>query len=65
MPAPGALDLTRKKAFQAMTPLDKVFMLSTEQTLDDATVSAIMASKPFSRLPVSFVMINMSLRCRI
>ncbi len=28
-------------------------MLSTTQKLDDATVSAVMASKPFSRLPVS------------
>jgi hypothetical protein len=30
----------------------QVFMLSSDQKLDDATVSAIMASKPFSRLPV-------------
>lgn len=30
-------------------------MLSTDQKLDDATVSAIMASKPFSRLPVGGV----------
>lgn len=28
-------------------------MLSLDQKLDDVTVSAIMVSKPFSRLPVS------------
>jgi CBS domain containing-hemolysin-like protein len=35
-----------------MTPLDKVFMLSSAQRLDDATLAAIMSSKPFSRVPV-------------
>jgi len=48
----GALDLTTKTAYHAMTPIEKVFMLSTSQRLDDATVESIMASKPFSRLPV-------------
>ncbi|KAG1677751.1 hypothetical protein FOA52_001063 [Chlamydomonas sp. UWO 241] len=48
----GALDLTTKKAYHGMTPLDKTFMLSTSQRLDTATIRAIMASKPFSRLPV-------------
>ncbi|KAG1658546.1 hypothetical protein FOA52_004573 [Chlamydomonas sp. UWO 241] len=48
----GALDLTTKTAFHAMTPIEKVFMLSTTQRLDDSTVEAIMASKPYSRLPV-------------
>jgi hypothetical protein len=33
---PGALDLTHKIAFRSMTPLDKCFMLSLEETLNDA-----------------------------
>ncbi len=49
---PGALDLTTKTAFHAMTPIEKVFMLSTNQNLDDSTVDEIMSSKPFSRLPI-------------
>lgn len=48
----GAMDLTTKTAYTAMTPLEKVFMLSNNQKLDDSTVEAIMSSKPFSRLPV-------------
>ncbi|GAX72913.1 hypothetical protein CEUSTIGMA_g368.t1 [Chlamydomonas eustigma] len=48
----GALDLTTKTAYQAMTPMEKVFMLSTNQCLDDCTVESIMSSKPYSRLPV-------------
>jgi CBS domain containing-hemolysin-like protein len=35
-----------------MTPIEKVFMLSTEQLLDDSTVESIMSSKPYSRLPI-------------
>ena len=35
-----------------MTPLGKVFMLSNQQRLDDTTVEAILASKPYSRMPV-------------
>jgi len=46
------LDLTTKNAFHAMTPIEKVFMLSTEQLLDDSTVESIMSSKPYSRLPI-------------
>ncbi len=30
----------------------QVFMLSCDQLLDEPTVSAIMAAKPYSRLPV-------------
>ncbi len=32
-----------------MTPIEKVFMLSTAQRLDDNTIEAIMSSKPYSR----------------
>lgn len=35
-----------------MTPMDKVFMLSTNQVLDQATIDLMMSSKPFSRLPI-------------
>eukprot|EP00798_Chlamydomonas_sp_ICE-L_P013275 gene13275-19117_t len=48
----GALDLTTKTAYYAMTPLHKVFMVSSTQRLDDITIASIMTSKPFSRLPV-------------
>ena len=48
----GALDLTRKKAFMSMTPINKVFMLSTDQILDQATIDLMMSSKPYSRLPI-------------
>ncbi|GAX83717.1 hypothetical protein CEUSTIGMA_g11142.t1 [Chlamydomonas eustigma] len=48
----GALDLTTKTAYHAMTSMEKVFMLSTNQRLDESTVDAIMSSKPFSRLPI-------------
>ena len=48
----GALDLTTKTAYHAMTHIEKVFMLSTNQRLDDHTIEAIMSSKPFSRLPI-------------
>ena len=49
---PGALDLTTKTAYHAMTSIEKVFMLSTNQRLDDSTVESIMSSKPYSRLPI-------------
>jgi hypothetical protein len=48
----GALDLTKKQAFMAMTPINKAFMLSTEQVLDQATIDLMMSSKPYSRLPI-------------
>lgn len=48
----GAMDLSTKAAYKAMTPLEKVFMLSSDQKLDDSTVEAIMSAKPFSRVPV-------------
>jgi metal transporter CNNM len=47
----GALDLTHKRAKAAMTPLDMVFMLSLDDTLDEATLTAILASG-HSRIPV-------------
>ena len=46
------MDLSTKAAYKAMTPLEKVFMLSSDQNLDDSTVEAIMSAKPFSRVPV-------------
>jgi len=47
----GALDLTHKRAKTAMTPLDMVFMLSLDDTLDESTLTAIIASG-HSRIPV-------------
>ncbi|MEW5317714.1 MAG: hypothetical protein WDW38_008993 [Sanguina aurantia] len=47
----GALDLTSKVAYRSMTPLDKVFMLSTSDTLDDHTLHAVLGSG-HSRIPV-------------
>ncbi|KAL6770580.1 hypothetical protein ACKKBF_B31815 [Auxenochlorella protothecoides x Auxenochlorella symbiontica] len=47
----GALDLTSKTADQAMTPLDLVFMLSSDAVLDADTQTAILASG-HSRIPV-------------
>ncbi|KAG2489018.1 hypothetical protein HYH03_012456 [Edaphochlamys debaryana] len=47
----GALDLTNKVASKSMTPLDKVFMLSTEDRLDERTLQAILMSG-HSRIPV-------------
>ncbi|PNW70423.1 hypothetical protein CHLRE_17g719250v5 [Chlamydomonas reinhardtii] len=47
----GALDLTSKVACKSMTPLDKVFMLSTEDRLDERTLQAILMSG-HSRIPV-------------
>jgi metal transporter CNNM len=47
----GALDLTNKRAKAAMTPLDMVFMLSLDDVLDEATLTAILASG-HSRIPV-------------
>lgn len=47
----GALDLTGKIAYGSMTPLDKVFMLSTADSLDDATLRRVLASG-HSRIPV-------------
>jgi hypothetical protein len=43
----------------ALPSVLQVFMLSSEQKLDDATVSAIMASKPFSRLPVGACLVSL------
>jgi metal transporter CNNM len=40
----GALDMTHKTARDAMTPLDMVFMLPADAVLDEATLTAIMAS---------------------
>ncbi|KAG1681362.1 hypothetical protein FOA52_007410 [Chlamydomonas sp. UWO 241] len=47
----GALDLTSKTAQHAMTPLDKVFMLSTDDKLDERTLRAVIGSG-HSRIPV-------------
>lgn len=47
----GALDLTNKTAMKSMTPLDKVFMLSTEDRLDEKTLQTILKSG-HSRIPV-------------
>lgn len=46
----GALDLTGKIAYGSMTPLDKVFMLSSEDQLDEATLRRVLASG-HSRIP--------------
>ncbi|KIZ03235.1 hypothetical protein MNEG_4718, partial [Monoraphidium neglectum] len=47
----GALDLTSKTARRSMTPLGKVFTLSSEARLDKPTMQAILASG-HSRIPV-------------
>ncbi|KAG1671483.1 hypothetical protein FOA52_003141 [Chlamydomonas sp. UWO 241] len=47
----GALDLTGKTATKSMTPLDKVFMLSTEDRLDERCKQAVLLSG-HSRIPV-------------
>ncbi|KAF5837488.1 hypothetical protein DUNSADRAFT_4290 [Dunaliella salina] len=47
----GALDLTAKTASKSMTPLDKVFMLSSDDRLDERTIEAILISG-HSRIPV-------------
>jgi metal transporter CNNM len=47
----GALDLTHKIAYRAMTPLDSVFMLSTGDRLDEPTLRAILESG-HSRIPI-------------
>ena len=47
----GALDLTNKRAKAAMTPLDMVFMLPLDATLDESTLTAVLASG-HSRIPV-------------
>ncbi len=53
LPPPGALDLTTRRAYQSMTPIDKVRMLSTSQVLDATTLDSVMAvCQGFSRLPV-------------
>lgn len=47
----GALDLTHKRARAAMTPLDMAFMLPMDATLDEVTLTGILASG-HSRIPV-------------
>lgn len=47
----GALDLTHKTAQRAMTPLGKVFMLSTRDVIDLDTMRRVVASG-HSRVPV-------------
>lgn len=47
----GALDLTHKRARAAMTPLDMAFMLPLDATLDEITLTGILASG-HSRIPV-------------
>jgi len=47
----GALDLTNKIAYKSMTLLDNVFMLSTDDKLDEPTLRAILNSG-HSRIPV-------------
>jgi metal transporter CNNM len=43
--------MSRKTAEAAMTPLNKVFMLSSEAVLDEATLQSVLASG-HSRIPV-------------
>ncbi|KAG9414607.1 hypothetical protein AC1031_008012 [Aphanomyces cochlioides] len=47
----GAMDMSTKTVAMIMTPFDKVFMLSVEEKLDDATMVRILASG-YSRIPV-------------
>ncbi len=47
----GALDLTQKTAIKSMTPMDKLFMLSLEDRLDDAVLHSVLLSG-HSRIPV-------------
>ncbi|WIA39954.1 hypothetical protein OEZ86_013385 [Tetradesmus obliquus] len=47
----GALDLTSKTAWAAMTPLDKVFMLPSDRKLDEAALQEILVSG-HSRIPL-------------
>ena len=47
----GALDLTKKTAMKSMTPLDKLFMLSTDDRLDEKALHMILLSG-HSRIPV-------------
>jgi CBS domain containing-hemolysin-like protein len=47
----GALDLTNKVAYRSMTPLDKVFMLSTSDVLNEHTLRAVVESG-HSRVPI-------------
>lgn len=47
----GALDLTAKTAYSAMTPLDKVFMRSHQEVLDEDALQEILTSG-HSRVPV-------------
>ena len=47
----SALELTHKRARAAMTPLDKVFMVSTDDVLNEALISRILATG-HSRVPV-------------
>lgn len=47
----GALDLTGKQATVAMTPLEKVFMVSSDMGLDEPSLKKILASG-HSRVPV-------------
>ncbi|KAK9820620.1 hypothetical protein WJX72_012381 [[Myrmecia] bisecta] len=47
----GALDLTSKTAQTAMTPLDKVFMLASDEILNKETMSRVLANG-HSRIPV-------------
>ena len=47
----SALDLTNKRAKAAMTPIDMVFMLPMDAVLNEATLTAVLASG-HSRIPV-------------
>lgn len=47
----GALDLTQKTAMESMTPLDKVFMISADDRLDERALHNILLSG-HSRIPV-------------
>ena len=48
----GALELHKQTAGDAMTPLDKAFMLSTDAVLDDNVMASVVRSG-HSRVPVS------------
>lgn len=47
----GAMDLMTTKVFQAMTPVDRMFMLSTDDTLDGELLADILG-RGYTRIPV-------------
>jgi metal transporter CNNM len=47
----GAMDLMTTLVYEKMTPLDKMYMLSTDQVLDLATL-AVIYGRGYTRVPV-------------